>query len=120
MRKIYRPLCLMTIAALLGTQAPARADSPIAPFVDSQTNAVIYVDFSSVDLDQLNAWQQKAMASANLDPEQKARQQKEADESIASAKKWVSDFKTVGGKDLYVVISLAGLMQGAPSDWLFR
>lgn len=114
MRKIYWPLCLMTIAALLDAQAPVRADSPIAPFVDSQTNAVIYVDLSSVDLDQLKEWQQKALATTNIDPEQKAQQQKQADENIATAKKWVSDFKTAGGKDLYVVISLAGMMQGAP------
>jgi hypothetical protein len=104
----------MIIAATLGAQAPARADNPIAPFVDSQTNAVIYVDVTSVDLDQLNAWQQKAMASTNIDALQKARHQKQADDSIARAKKWVSDFKTAGGKDLYVVISLAGMMQGAP------
>jgi hypothetical protein len=113
-RKIYGLLCLLTIGVLLAENAPARADSPIAPFIDSQTNAVIYVDISSLDLDQVNAWQQKAMASAKLDPELKARQQQQADQGIASAKKWISDFKTAGGKDLYVVVSLAGMMQGAP------
>ena len=115
MKKIYASILAMMIAMVLWGQSPARADNPLAPFVDSQTTGVIYVDPSNVDMDQIDAWQQKAIASASIaDPAEKARAEKSAQASIASTRKWISDFKTAGGKDLYVVVSLAGLMQGAP------
>jgi len=120
LKKFYGLILSLTTAALLWAAllcAPsaARADSPIAPFVDSQTNGVIYIDTSSVDMDQIDAWQQKALASANItDADAKARAEKKAQTQIASTKKWISDFKTAGGKDMYVVVSLAGLMSGAP------
>ncbi|HEY1922676.1 MAG TPA: hypothetical protein VGG44_07900 [Tepidisphaeraceae bacterium] len=115
MKKIFAPVLSLTIALLLGAQSPARADSPVAPFVDSQTNGVIYIDTSNVDMDQIDAWQQKALASANTaDAVQKARTERQAQKQIASTKKWIADFRAAGGKDLYVVVSLAGIMTGAP------
>ena len=49
----------------------------ISPFVDSQTNAVIYLDFSSIDMNAVDAWQQKAIA-AIPDPADRAKQQQDA------------------------------------------
>jgi hypothetical protein len=115
LKKFFGLSLSLTIAALIYAPSAARADSPIAPFVDSQTNGVIYIDTSTIDMDQVDAWQQKAMASANItDPDAKARAEKKAQVQIAATKKWISDFKTAGGKDMYVVVSLAGLMSGAP------
>ena len=86
----------------------------VAPFVDSQTNAVIHVDFSTLDMDQVDAWQQKAMAGiADRDSRQAAGGTEKAS---PSAKNWIANFKTAGGKDVYIVISLAGLIQGAPAE----
>ena len=101
------------MAAVMLTAAQSRtlADDVISPFIDSQTNAVIHVDFSNLDMDQLSAWQSKAISSIS-DADARAKAQHQADESFASSKKWVSDFRNAGGKDLYIVISLAGMMQG--------
>jgi hypothetical protein len=93
-------------------QSAVRADDVISPFIDSQTNAVIHVDFTNLDMDQVAAWCTKAMGTATTDPDVKAKAQQSANESMAQSKKWVSDFRNAGGKDLYVVISLAGMMQG--------
>jgi hypothetical protein len=113
LKRIYWPTCFLALLAVVLGPAAVRADSVISPFVDSQTNAVIYLDFSSIDMDMVDAWQQKAIA-AIPDPADRAKQEQEAQKGIARAKKWISDFKTAGGKDLYVVVSLAGMMQGAP------
>jgi hypothetical protein len=115
LKKVFGLMLSVTMGMLLGGQSVARADSPVAPFVDSQTNGVIYVDTSNVDMDQIDAWQQKALASANIsDPAQKERAEKQAQKQIASTKKWIADFRAAGGKDMYIVVSLAGLMTGAP------
>lgn len=119
MKKLYflAVLAASVMTALIAAQPAARADSAVAPFVDSQTNAVIHVDLSTVDMDQVDAWQQKALAAVP-DATQRAKQQADAQKSIASAKDWVTKFKTAGGKDIYIVISLAGLMQGAPGGMI--
>ena len=79
LKKIFGSILPLAMAALLCARSPARADSPIAPFVDSQTSIVIYVDTSNVDMDQIDAWQQKAIASSNItDPAEKARAEKTA------------------------------------------
>jgi hypothetical protein len=115
LKTIFGLMLSLTVGTLVGVQSPARADSPVAPFVDSQTNGVIYVDTSNVDMDQIDAWQQKALESANVtDAVQKERTEKQAQKQIAQTKKWIADFKAAGGKDMYVVVSLAGLMTGAP------
>jgi len=109
----FRPTCFLAVLAMVLGRSAVRADSVISPFVDSQTNAVIYLDFSSIDMATVDAWQQKVIA-AIPDPADRAKQQADAQKGITRAKKWISDFKTAGGKDLYVVVSLAGMMQGAP------
>jgi hypothetical protein len=108
---------LSSLIALLAGGRMAQADSVIAPFVDSQTNAVIHVDLSTLDMDQVDAWQQKALTGI-ADPDQRAKQQQLAQKEIASAKDWIAKFKTAGGKDIYIVISLAGLIQGAPGGMI--
>jgi hypothetical protein len=106
----------VAMVALLSVRA-AMADSVIAPFIDSQTSGIIYLDLSNIDMDAVGAWQQKAIATIP-DEAKRAQQQDQADKSMVTAKKWVSDFKAAGGKDLYVVVSLAGLMQGTPGGMI--
>jgi len=117
LKKIYWPVILVTLIALWGGRQQARGDSVVAPFVDSQTNAVIHVDFSNLDMDQIDAWVQKSLA-AIADPAERAKHQAAAQKSIATAKEWTAKFKTAGGKDVYIVISLAGLIQGAPGGMI--
>jgi hypothetical protein len=117
LKKICWLVILVTLIALSGGRQIARADSVVTPFVDSQTNAVIHVDFSTLDMDQVDAWQQKAIAGI-ADPIQRAKQQQSAQKNIESAKQWITKFKTAGGKDIYIVISLAGLIQGAPGGMI--
>lgn len=117
LKKFYLPLIVVTLIALWGGRESVRGDSVVAPFVDSQTNAVIHVDFSTLDMDQVDAWQQKALDGI-ADPIERARQQQSAQRGIDSAQRWITKFKAAGGKDLYVVISLAGLIQGAPGGMI--
>jgi hypothetical protein len=107
------------LAGLLATlsiglmSAKAVADDPIAPFVSSQTDAVIYVDLSAVDMDALQALQQKI--TAQLPPDQAAKaqaQQPRIDQQMAQMRKWIDGFKQAGGKDVYVVVQLSGIFTG--------
>ena len=111
MKRVLGPICLAMIWVVAVAQSRAWADDVIGPFIDSQTNAVIHVDFTNLDMDQIAAWHTKALASIT-DADAKAKAQQQANESIAQSKKWVSDFRNAGGKDIYMVISLAGMMQG--------
>lgn len=117
MKKNYWQWFLVAAVALLVARGARAADSPVTPFVDSQTTAVIYLDLSTLDMNQVGTWEQKAISSI-ADPTQRAKAQTDAAKGIDSAKKWISDFKTAGGKDLYIVVSLAGLMQGAPGGMI--
>ena len=51
LKKICWPMCLLAVLAVVCGPGAARADSVVGPFVDSQTNAVIYVNFSTLDMD---------------------------------------------------------------------
>jgi len=56
LKKICWPTCLLAALTVVLGRAADRADSVISPFVDSQTNAVIYLDFSAIDMDTIDAW----------------------------------------------------------------
>ena len=84
LRKIYWLATLLTLIAPCNDRL-ARADSVVAPFVDSQTSLVIYVDFSTLDMDQVGAWQQKVIA-AIPDPAQRAKELAGADKFITTTK----------------------------------
>jgi hypothetical protein len=103
------------MAALgIGAAIVRADDSAVTPFLDNQSNAVVYADLSKVDMDQLEAWREKALASSNLDPAEKQKQDAESKKNLDTAKKWLSDFQAAGGKDLYIDVTLSGLLQGAP------
>ena len=101
------------VVLVLVAAARVRADDVIAPFLDSQTNGVIYLDFSAIDMGQIDAWLQK-VATTIPNETLREEQQKDTEEGLDKAKKWISDFRTAGGKDLYVVVSLSGIMSGSP------
>jgi hypothetical protein len=87
----------------------ARADSPVTPFLNAQSNAVIYADLSNINMDAVAAWQQKLMANAPQDDPNAQRQ-------MTNAKQWVADFKAAGGKDIYIVAQLGGMFMGQPGE----
>jgi hypothetical protein len=117
LKKISWRIILSALLAVAVSRQTARADSVIAPFVDAQTSAVIHVDFSQLDLDQLDAWVQKSVAQIS-DPVLRAQQQQDSKKNFEPMRNWVNKFKTAGGKDLYIAISLAGIIQGSPGGMI--
>jgi hypothetical protein len=89
-------LALALPAAGADSAAGARAKA-IAPFLDEQTLAVVRLDLTKLDADAL------ATAMADLG----GMGADEATHFKQTAGQWLGDFAKVGGKDLYVIASLA-------------
>jgi hypothetical protein len=78
--------------------ATARARA-LAPFIDEQTVGVIHVDLTRIDVDALVSWAVEV-----------GRLEKGAIEDFQrEGRSWLADLTKVGGKELYVVLSLADL-----------
>jgi hypothetical protein len=101
------------MAVMFLPTATRAADSPIAPYVGQTTNIIIHVDMTQIDMDAINAMCEKALAkNPPSDPVKAAKDQKDMEKGIAKAKKWIGDFETAGGKDLYIVVDLSNFMAG--------
>src|SRR5438270_9509946 len=96
---------LLTLAIALGPVAAGKAAEEdarvgaVASYVDPSTLAIIRIDFGRVDV---NAFFDKISAAAKLD-----------DKELAPFKEvagpWVENFKKAGGKDLFIVFSVADM-----------
>ncbi|HTU18075.1 MAG TPA: DUF1559 domain-containing protein [Gemmataceae bacterium] len=78
--------------------AEARART-IAPFIDEQTVGVAHVDLTRIDADAILDW------AAEVGPLEK----KEIEEPRRALRVWLADLTKAGGKELFIVISLADL-----------
>jgi hypothetical protein len=96
--------CLVVI--ILWISSAALADAPadaearakaISPYVDSQTLILAHVDFTRLNPEALIA---KFAEPAKLAPQDIAV-------LTEPARQWLADFTKAGGKDLYVVASMA-------------
>ena len=82
-----------------GTDARARA---VAPYLDEQTIGLAHVDVARLSLDALVG---QLAGLTKLPAQDLARFQQ-------AARRWVTDFTRAGGKDLYLIVSLADLPEG--------
>src|SRR5262249_51219321 len=83
--------------------AEARA-RVVAPFVDGQTVVVAHVDLTRIDAAALLDW---AVETGHLEA-------KDIEEPRRESRGWLDDLIKAGGKELYVIVSLADLPQGPP------
>ena len=93
-------LVVFPAAAKDAADADARAKA-VAPYLDPQTICLVHVDGTRVPIDTLLA---KVVEIAKLGEDEIAPLKQ-------AAGQWVTDFTKAGGKDFYVVISLADLPQ---------
>jgi hypothetical protein len=100
---------MLTVSLVLPAAAADKFDvdaraSAVAPFVDSQTVGIAHVDLSRIDVDVLLDW---AVEIGRLD-------KKELEDFRREWRGWLSDLTKAGGKDLYIVLSLADLPMEPP------
>jgi hypothetical protein len=99
---MHRPLALILAltlalpAAGADSEADARARA-VAPFLDEQTLAVARLDLTKLD----------AVTLATTLTDLGAIDADETQDIKARAARWLGDFTKAGGKDLYVIVSLA-------------
>ncbi len=108
MNKAALAAMLPLLAALAASAAPAPFDPAarareIAPFIDAQTVAVAHVDVSRVDVEAAFA---RLVRIADLSKSPDAR---EIARVKTLAAEWASQFLAAGGRDIYVVVSLADI-----------
>jgi hypothetical protein len=98
---MHKPLAIALALALAAPAAAAdTADArarAVAPFLDEQTVAVARFDLTTVDADALLT---VLGAFGQIDAD-------EVQDLKKSTERWLGDFRKAGGKDLYLVFSLA-------------
>jgi len=82
---------------------PAARAAAIAPFIDEQTLAVGHVDIKRIHLDAIFA---KITEIGKFTDEY---DHKQVAKMKASMHRWMSDFLKAGGRDIYMILSLADL-----------
>ena len=116
-----KPTIRLALASLLAVTLflrPARGADPapstpderakvVAPYIDDQTVAVAHVDFARVDLGPITERMVAALEKLAPDDKSRADFRREADEALGHARRWIDGFRQAGGRDLYVVFSLA-------------
>lgn len=102
---MYRiPAAMLTLALALPAtaadafDAEARAGT-IAPFIDTQTLGIAHIDLTRIDADAILDW---AIAVGQLEKQ-------EIEDERRDLRTWLDAITKAGGKELYVVISLADL-----------
>jgi 3-methyladenine DNA glycosylase Tag len=113
-KQFNRLLGVMVALSMLVVCKIASADDVLTPFVDAQTDAIVHADLSKLDMDALTAFAQRLIDKSSIPDNQKAQTSQQMQASMAQSKKWVADFKAAGGKDIYVVVNVAGVMTGDP------
>lgn len=102
---MYRiPAVILTLALVLPAFAADKFDAdarahPIARFVDNQTLGIAHIDLTRIDADAILDW---AIAVGQLEKQ-------EIEGPRRALRGWLADITKAGGKELYVVISLADL-----------
>ena len=111
MKRIAGSIAILTVAAVAlasgrawGQAAKAPGDfdpvaraNVIAPFIDEQTVAVAHVDLARIAVDAV------AKEAVGWAPQAKA----EIDQAGLAAGAWLAGFRRAGGREVYVVVSLA-------------
>jgi hypothetical protein len=103
---------ILAMALTLAVTLPAAADKfdgdararALTPYVDEQTVVVAHVDLPRIDTDALLNW---AVEVGRLEP-------KEIEETRREMRGWLADLTKAGGKEMYVVVSLADMPNGSP------
>jgi len=101
-----------TITSAAESPVPADRAGVIAPFIDEQTIAVAHVDTTRVDLDAIESLITTIVRDAEPDATATHPALTCLAEVKQTAQKWIADFVRAGGRDIYLVASLADLPEG--------
>ena len=99
-----------------GVQArlPVAGESTVNSFVDDQTLAVIRFDIAGLDLKDMQESILQSVDELRKTNKEVDRARSDIQDQLNKTSRKVEDFRGAGAKRLYVVISLADLMQGQP------
>lgn len=90
------------------------ADAVLSPFLDSQTLGVIKVDLTDIDLPATRDWVVQSVDELRKANKELIRAKDDVREQIDKASTSVEKFRSAGVGRMYVVFSLADLMENRP------
>ena len=104
-------VCLSFLQHAAGAEEAASAKSAVhnvakavAPFVKDDTLLVAHIDLVSIDVAKLYSLAESFLATGHP-----------LLETQTTARRWLEAFRQAGGRELYVIVSLADLPDGRPS-----
>lgn len=98
-----------------GSSVPvAGADSVLAPFLDSQTIGVIRIDLKDIDLPATRDWVVESVNELRKANKEVIRAKDDVRQEIDQAADRVEKFRSAGIERMYIVFSLADLMENRP------
>lgn len=89
-----------------GEYTPAAYAKIIAPYIDTQTIAVARVDITQIDSDACFS-KFMEIASKSVEPADINILALEVEKRRLAAQQWIASFTAAGGRDIYVVVSMA-------------
>ena len=85
---------------------PANCAETIAPYIDSQTIAIARVNVERINPDAIFDKVSEIMLR-HVESSEKDKMLSDLETSLQTVRQWITDFITAGGKDIYIVMSLA-------------
>ena len=99
-------VCLLALSSATNAWAKDNRAETIAPYLDAQTMAVFHVDVSAIDT-QAGYDYAIGLISQIAGPEEVSKAQTELQAIRQEVQTWINGFIAAGGKDIYLVASLA-------------
>jgi prepilin-type processing-associated H-X9-DG protein len=85
---------------------PANCAETIAPYLDSQTLAVARVNVERINPDAIFE-KVSEITLRHVESSEKDKMLSDLETPLQTVRQWITDFTTAGGKDIYIVMSLA-------------
>lgn len=86
----------------------------VTPFINQNTDLVVAIDLSNVNVDQLRTWMENQMQKAGVDKATMEKMQEEAKPEMDKTAQKLAQFKEAGGRRIYIVGSLQEMMTTGP------
>jgi RNA polymerase sigma factor (sigma-70 family) len=106
------PVAAPVVSVPADTDQNVGIDPRVAPFVKSDTDILLTIDITKIDLDALAADMRTELTKSQLDAASTGRINAMIQMGLAMGRQWIGGFKQAGGASLYLVSQMNDLIAG--------